>query len=167
MRIFYSRAHPRLRGRDYSVAGAYFATAITHQRRPALGMLARGGVVLTRPGEVVRRYLGLVADQFPGVTVDTFAVMPDHVHAIIVLSPARCRRVGLSQVVGWVKQRASREINENEPGRFVPLWQRSFHDVIIRDEVALESVRRYVIANPMVAWNGARKRWYGGARGGS
>jgi REP element-mobilizing transposase RayT len=37
-----------------------------------------------------------------------------------------------------------------------PLWQRNYYERIIRDEQALQSVRRYIEANPV--------RWAAGAR---
>jgi putative transposase len=132
--------------------GAYFVTALTHQRRPVLGTLTRGGVVLTRARSIVYRCWADVQERFPTVTIDTFVVMPDHVHAIVVLSRTENRSIGLSQVVGWVKRRASREIRLLAVMPSAPLWHRSFHDSIIRDRYAFVRVRRYVTANPARAW---------------
>jgi putative transposase len=50
----------------------------------------------------------------------------------------------LPGVVGAFKSGASRRI-----GR--PIWQRSFHDRVIRDEAELEALRRYIRDNP-VKW---------------
>ena len=120
---------------------------VTYERRPILGALIGSGVKLTPSGKVVQRYWQMVPDRFRGVSVDTLAVMPDHVHAIVVFSLSENRRDTLSKVVGWVKQRAAREIHA---ARHVHtcVWQSSFHDRIIANAEAFTRVRRYILANP-------------------
>ena len=82
----------------------------------------------------------MVSDQFKGVAIDRFVVMPDHVHALVVLRVMPDRTVNLSQVVGWTKGRASRELsNQLSPPR-APIWQRSFHDRIVRNADALARI---------------------------
>jgi REP-associated tyrosine transposase len=147
------RRHPRRRSHDYTQPSAYFVTTITYARKSLLGSVGRYGVRLTPFGEIVRKYLLAVPKQFPGTTIDTFVVMPDHVHAIIILSVFADRRSALSQVVGWVKQRASRDIHLSGYAADTPVWQRSFHDRIIRDATAFNHARRYVSANPARAFN--------------
>jgi putative transposase len=157
MREFCSRVHPRWRSHDYAQPGAYFVTTITHHRRRILGLVTERGVLLTEAGRIAHRWCSAVADRFPGVVIDTFVVMPDHVHAIVVLARTPRRTVDVSQVVGWIKQRAAREIAAAgllNP----PIWQRSFHDRIIRDADALVCIRRYIAANPSVAWAERRYR---------
>jgi putative transposase len=144
---------PRRRSYNYTQPGAYFVTIVTHLRTPVLGAVVADGVSLTWAGLAVQQCWVNVQERFCDVTVDTFVVMPDHVHAIVVLSLSDNRTVGLSQVVGWVKQRASRQINA--PMRALPpspLWQRGFHDRIISDADAFTRARRYIIANPARAW---------------
>ena len=157
MRQFHSRVHPRWRSYDYTQPGAYFATTITHHRRRTLGRVTDRGVLLSQAGLIVHRWCGAVTDQFPGVSIDTFVVMPDHVHLIVILAHTPRRTAGLSQVVGWIKQRAAREIVVAGLGD-LPIWQRSFHDSIVRDAEALVRIRRYIAANPSVAWAKGRYR---------
>ena len=44
-------------------------------------------------------------------------------------------------------------INEVKSGRFLPfekrIWQRSFHDHIVRDDDDLNRVREYILNNPL------------------
>jgi REP-associated tyrosine transposase len=159
MRSGHPRKRPRWAAYDYTQPGAYFVTAVTRDRRPFLGKIWRGGVVLTERGRIVERWWLAAANRFPGVAIDALVVMPDHVHAIVVLSLTPSRTVGLSQVVGWVKQRASREINLTFPdARDSAIWQYSFHDRIIRDAHALRCIRRYIALNPVAAWRAGRWR---------
>jgi hypothetical protein len=59
----------------------------------------------------------------------------------------------LSHVVGWTKRRTSLEIRAHAAPPAAPIWQRSFHDRIIRNADALDRVRKYIAANPARAWN--------------
>ena len=152
MATFHSRTHPRWQSYDYTRSGVYFVTTIIHERRPILGVVTQRGIVLTPGGRIVDRCWRMVSNQFAGVVVDRFVVMPDHVHAIVVLLATRDRAVDLSRIIGWAKGRAAREIRVLPSPPAAPIWQRSFHDRIIRNAEALAQVRNYVAANPIRAW---------------
>src|SRR6185437_6749862 len=122
MRSQYSRIHPRLRSYDYHQPGAYFVTTITHKRRSILGVPTRHGIALTQAGRIVHRSWLAISDQIKGVRIDTFVVMPNHVHAIVVLTESRDRTIGLSGVVGAAKQHASHEIAALANGPRPPIW---------------------------------------------
>lgn len=51
----------------------------------------------------------------------------------------------LSRVIRWFKGRASFEIRKIEPGF---AWHERFHESIIRDDEALQKIRRYIRENP-------------------
>ncbi len=95
---------------------------VTAERRPILGALTGRGVKLTPSGEIVRRYWDMIPDRFRSVSVDTLVIKPDHLHAIVVFSGDADRRYTLSNVIGWVKQRASREIHASRYLR-ASVWQ--------------------------------------------
>ncbi len=52
----------------------------------------------------------------------------------------------LSKIVRWYKGRCTFEINQIYEGF---RWQGRFHDNIIRDELALDKIRQYIINNPI------------------
>lgn len=77
----------RLKDYDYSSSGAYSVTICAQLRRfNWFGAVARDGVVLNVAGEMVQRELQNLAERFTNLELDVFIVMPDHVHAIFVLS---------------------------------------------------------------------------------
>jgi putative transposase len=79
------RASVRLRGYDYSSEGAYFVTINTAERECSLGTIALGEMHLSMIGEIVDEcWLALVLD-LPGVFLDVYQIMPNHLHGIIVL----------------------------------------------------------------------------------
>ncbi|MCL6512678.1 MAG: hypothetical protein K6U78_18570 [Anaerolineae bacterium] len=78
----------RLRGYDYSQAGAYFVTIVTQNREPLFGEIVNGEMRLNESGACVVRWWEDIPRHFPGVDTDAFVVMPNHVHGIIVITDA-------------------------------------------------------------------------------
>lgn len=152
MRWFPNRKHPRKRAHDYTLPGAYFVTFTTHLREPRLAHFARNRLVLLPLGETVTRLWAEVPRTFPTVHVDTFVIMPDHVHALLLLGDETTDRpVSLSDVVRWIKGCAAHEHRSPEAVGHVPIWQASFHDRIICDSPGMARVRRYIEMNPYAA----------------
>src|ERR1700687_3074232 len=76
----------RLRDFDYSSSGAYFISICTFGRECLFGAIADGRMSMGDAGRIVESvWLGLSA-RFPSVELDAFVVMPNHVHAIIVVN---------------------------------------------------------------------------------
>src|ERR1700690_4035484 len=73
----------RVRGYDYSKAGAYFITVVTHRRARLLGDLANGVVRLSGAGRIVVDCWNSIPNHFPNVELDQFVVMPNHLHGIL------------------------------------------------------------------------------------
>jgi len=53
----------------------------------------------------------------------------------------------LSKTIQQYKSSVSREIRQIEKPKF--RWQRSFYDHVIRDEMSLYRIRRYIQTNPI------------------
>jgi REP element-mobilizing transposase RayT len=83
----------RLRDYDYAQPGAYFVTICVEGRRCLFGHIAEGASVLNDPGRMVADLLDCLPGRFPNVTVDASVVMPNHVHAILILH--ECPVVGV------------------------------------------------------------------------
>lgn len=86
------RRSQRLHDYDYSQAGAYFVTACTQGRVCRFGSIANGEMGLNDAGRMIESVLYSLPDRFPNVEFDAHVVMPNHVHAIILLSDSRLRR---------------------------------------------------------------------------
>ncbi|NVO14050.1 MAG: hypothetical protein HXX10_08440 [Rhodoplanes sp.] len=76
----------RLKGYDYGQAGAYFVTICTQDRICLLGEPIDASVRLTDAGRMVMAMWDGLPGRFPGVEVDVFVVMPNHVHGIVLLA---------------------------------------------------------------------------------
>lgn len=94
---------------------------------------------------------------FPRVLLDSFIIMPNHVHGIVmiqtfnqddVLKPVSSHDTSLSTVMGFFKSDAARRINLDRKTPGAPVWQRGFYDRIITSEKALGNAREYIVNNP-------------------
>jgi REP element-mobilizing transposase RayT len=153
-----NRKSPRLAGFEYSSRRWYFVTACTLHRQPLFGDLAQGGVNLTDVGEIVWQEWRRTADLRDDVNLDAFVIMPDHLHGLIGLYNARPMRQEscLSRLVGQFKGAVTRRARQLGPFHPTEVWQRSFHDSIVRNPRHFERVRAYIDANPVVAWQARR-----------
>ena len=85
----------RLKGYDYSQAGAYFVTICTQSRECLFGEIVDGGMRLNSAGDITCQCWDDIPTHFPHVDLDAFVVMPNHVHGIVVITD-----VGANDVVG-------------------------------------------------------------------
>ncbi|MDT0499133.1 transposase [Algiphilus sp. W345] len=74
-----------MRDYDYTQAGAYFVTVCAQDRACLFGEIVDGEMRLNAAGEMVAAEWQALVGRFPGVELDGFTVMPNHIHAIVVL----------------------------------------------------------------------------------
>jgi REP element-mobilizing transposase RayT len=75
----------RLKGFDYTHAGAYFITMITQDRHCLFGEVVDGEMRLSPLGNVARQQWERLPSRFPHIGLAEFVLMPNHVHGIIVI----------------------------------------------------------------------------------
>lgn len=75
----------RLKGYDYSQAGAYFVTIVAWQREMLFGEIVNGEMKLNRNGRIVRYAWFDLKNHYRYVELGAFVIMPNHAHGIIVL----------------------------------------------------------------------------------
>jgi putative transposase len=76
----------RLAEYDYRQPGAYFITVCTHGRAARFGTLANGRMHLNDAGRLLHAVWQALPEHYPGIALDAFVVMPDHIHGIIVIN---------------------------------------------------------------------------------
>ena len=91
---FPKRKRTRLKNFDYSTAGYYFITICTHNRRPILSRIVGQGLApaenhLSFYGTVAENQLLALETQYPQVKIDKYIIMPNHIHAIVVITEKR------------------------------------------------------------------------------
>ena len=134
------RKHPRIRGYDYSQPNYYFVTICTGDKQCIFGTPDR----LNSYGRIAEDGLQNIPAHFPTVRLDKYVVMPNHIHAILVLTD---NDVSLPVVIGQYKAYVTKQIHSLHKG--IPVWQTSFHDHVIRNQKAYEQIWRYIDSNPM------------------
>lgn len=75
----------RLPGYDYTLPGAYFVTICVRDRECLLGEVVGEETRLSAFGQIAHSFWTQVVAHFPGVAVDVFTIMPNHLHALIVI----------------------------------------------------------------------------------
>ena len=76
-----------------------------------------------------------------------YTIMPNHIHLVFSLIPGNS---GISKIMQGIKGTSARKCNEflNRKGKF---WQDESYDRLIRNDVELYFVIRYVLLNPVEA----------------
>jgi putative transposase len=149
------KSSPRLVGYDYAQEGAYFVTVCVQGRLSLFGNIENQSLTLNPAGEMVNLWWKRLPSRFSDVQLDPWIVMPNHFHGIIYLK----RHIGkpictnLSDVMHWFKTMTTnvyiRGVKARQWQAFDgSLWQRSFHDHIIRNEADLQRIQEYVLYNP-------------------
>jgi putative transposase len=140
----------RLQGYDYSQAGMYYITIVTQSREYLFGEVVNAEMILNRFGQIVQYAWYDLPKHYPHVELDTFCSMPNHVHAIIVLTDRIVvKRHPLSEVVRAFKSFSARRINSLRKTPGIPVWQRNYYEHVIRDENDLQAKRDYILSNPL------------------
>lgn len=150
----------RLKQYDYSRPGYYFVTICTAVRRqnilctvsPAVGgglCPAPPSVCLTGIGETVDAAIQAIPRTHPGVKVDTYCIMPDHIHMIVGLEAGRDRARPLHEIIGRMKSYTDWQYRKMGAAFGPRLWQKSFYDHVIRNDTDLAETRQYIVNNPL------------------
>ncbi len=163
----------RLEGYDYGAWGPYFVSIVLDRRLPLFGDAVDEEMRLNDAGEMAESVWAALPRRFPAVRVDTFVVMPNHIHGIIVIDHSDTvntterattrvaptgasdagRRIALGDVVGAYKSLTTVEYVRGVADHGWPrfrgrLWQRNYYEHIIRDDRSLERIRAYILDNP-------------------
>jgi putative transposase len=143
----HGRQSIRLPGYDYSSAGAYFITICTHRRKHLFGEILAGEMQENEFGHVVRSHWFQLPQYYANLTADEFAIVPDHIHGILILQESP-KTKSIPEIIQGFKTFSARKINRLREQKGIPVWQRNYYEIIIRNEAGLDPVRKYIINNP-------------------
>lgn len=150
------RKRNRLANYDYSSHGAYFVTICTEGRKKVLSDIVGAGFPVPKmEGKIAAEWIEKIPEKYPEVHICNYVVMPNHIHILLKID-GTCETGDpsptLGNVIGWYKYTVSKEINlkNGTPGNRV--FQRSYHDHIIRGEKDYLKIWEYIDANP-IRWH--------------
>ncbi|WP_409967861.1 transposase [Bengtsoniella intestinalis] len=147
------RKSNRLNGYDYGQNGAYFVTICT-QNRVCLfkeivgeGFHALPHVELSAIGVEIEKSIIHTHEQYR--CIDKYVIMPNHIHIIIAFQETdRHGSLSLQDIISRLKSFTTLKYNEMHNQKNLKLWQRSYHDHIIRNEAEYLKIWNYIDTNP-------------------
>ena len=145
-----SRKPNRLPEYDYSRAGYYFITVCVKDKEPLLWLPSVGATC----GRPPLSPLGLIAEEellrldaiYANVRLDKFVVMPNHIHLILIIESDGCGRPQVAPTLSRVMKQLKGIVTKRAG---FPLWQKSFHDHVIRKGADYLRVWDYIDTNPL------------------
>ena len=139
-----ARKSTRIPGFDYTREHYYFVTICTYEKKCIFGTAGN----LNEMGRIAEQDLMRMDSHYAGIHMDQMVVMPNHIHAIVVIG---CENKDMSYpslntVIGQYKSGVTRKIRQLYPD--VEVWQRSYHDHVIRNRADYEKIWNYIEGNP-------------------
>ena len=158
------RKRTRMKYFDYSRNGAYFITICTQDRKQILSTIAKNNEqinvgegsslpLLTDYGKILKHNIELINEKYENVMPTQYVIMPNHVHMILTIMYENGREnpsPTVSTVVGWLKYQTTKEINHTCKCTGNKIFQRSFHDHIIRNSDDYDKISKYIYENPLI-----------------
>ena len=151
----------RLRHYSYNNTGAYFITICTRNKEKILWNTTQhsinsqntvGASIARQPeyelslyGKIVNSAINNIPSHYPKVSVDNYVIMPNHIHLLLQIHVDVGRAMlapTVSEIVRQTKGIITKQIG-------YPIFQRSFHDHIIRNRNDYLNVWTYIDNNPI------------------
>ncbi|MGN1480326.1 transposase [Porcipelethomonas sp.] len=142
----------RLKNFDYSSDGLYFITVCVKNHENMLWHNV--GATIGRPqdvklseyGEIVENAIRNIHIHYPNYKIDKYVIMPNHIHLLIWINRDRIGRPMVAPTISTVIQQ-TKGIVTKQIG--FSIWQKSFHDHIIRNEKEYLKISKYIENNPL------------------
>ncbi len=119
----------RLKDYDYKTNGYYFVTICTALRKPFLNQYKKQA----------EQILESLPSRYTGVKLDFYSFMTDHLHVIFILNEAK---VSVGEIVRVYKALVTKASGCK------PFWEWNYYEHVIRNEKALNEIRKYIQQNP-------------------
>jgi putative transposase len=176
----------RLPAWSYISNAGYFVTICTDGKKCFFGEVVQGEMQLSPIGEIAHKLWHEIPNHFSNCQIDSFCVMPNHIHGILVINqireegPIHTQEDAMNRVStrgdggrGGVTGLFNPMLSKNSLSKIVRWykgrctfeinqiyqgfrWQGRFYDNIIRNEFALDQIRQYIIKNP-INWESDRE----------
>ena len=140
------RKRNRLENFDYSQPNVYLITICTENREHLFGVVdARNdppATVLSPLGELVERAILGIEDHYSNTNLITYSILPNHLHLLLQLNETDAPNPpSVSRIIKQMKEYITKTWGRN-------VWQKGFHDEVIRNEKHFQEAWDYVTYNP-------------------
>ena len=99
---------------------------------------------MNKLGDIAQEELRNISMHYPNVLIQYSVVMPNHIHAIFEVCGNN--NTNINEIVGLYKSGVTRRIHAVDLD--LRVWQRSFHDHVIRDDAGYAKIAEYIVTNP-------------------
>jgi putative transposase len=160
---------PRMPCYDYSRPGGYFVTLCVRDHLCLFGQIAEEQMTLNSFGRIIESEWLRSAEIRKELRLDSFIVMPNHIHGIVWLDPpdisveirTHCRARlpeeqiphraprSLASFIAQFKAYSTKRINELRHTPKQRIWQPDYFEHVIRNIGSLEKIRLYIRNNPL------------------
>jgi putative transposase len=146
----------------------YFVTICTYNRICLFGDIEKGTMLLSPEGEIIKEEWLQTAKFHPDVELDSFVIMPNHFHCIIVMNEkggsngkvtlqgapiaersGKAASNSTATIVRLFTSVTSKRINQMHGLFGTPVWQQNYYEHIIRSDDELNNIRGYILDNPL------------------
>jgi len=112
----------RLKGYDYSQAGAYFVTICAQSRECLFGDVIESEMRVNNAGRMIRKWWNESAMKFNNIELDESVIMPNHFHGIInIVGAVLCGRPEMNEQTKIGQPNNTRQPhNIGQPRRVAP-----------------------------------------------
>ena len=147
------RKPTRLPEFDYCTPGAYFITICTQEKRCILASIVGGGALdapqvrLTQTGQIVEKHI-LSGNKIPNIIVDKYVIMPNHIHLLLMVTEVNGTSKAPSPTNATIPHFVStfKRFCHRDAG--IKIFQRSYHDHVIRGDADYLKIWEYIENNP-------------------
>lgn len=149
----------RLAGYDYGSNGMYFVTICTRNKYLYFGHIESNPATLCPSpiGQIAIDCWHSIPNYFPFIELDTFQVMPNHLHGILAIRKPETEPIqwqpnqfgpqqqNLAAAIRGFKAGVTKyaKLNQIEFG-----WQARYYDRVVRNQDELNRIRIYIENNP-------------------
>ncbi len=138
---------------DYSTPGAYFITICVKGKKCILADIVGGGALdaprkyLTPLGRIAEKHI-LSGNRIPNIRVDKYVIMPNHIHLLLAVTEADGPPKASAPTTAIIPHFVStfKRFCHRDAG--IKIFQRSYHDHIIRREADYLKIWEYIDNNP-------------------
>lgn len=159
----FRRKDNRLKGHDYSSPGAYCLTICTKDRKNLFwnteidlrkfewvsvgaNCVRPQNLPLSDVGKIVAKELEQWDNTYDNVSLYSYVIMPNHLHIMVVILADEFGRTQFAPTVDRMAKQFKGAVTKKIG---YPIWQKSFHDHVIRNREDYEARSKYILENPL------------------
>ena len=137
---------------DYNTPAAYFITICTKNRQKIFWENVGASIArpqsppLSESGQIVAQAIRNIEIHYPAISIDHYVVMPNHIHLLLQIRTDESGRPMVAPTISTVVQQMKGYVTKQLG---VSVWQKLFHDHVIRNEKDYQEIWQYIENNPI------------------